>query len=163
VFRENDVVKVRTITVFYDNPGDPPDPITGARHPGKAEQKRLIDDLRNQVVNGADFGALATTHSHDTAASKGGDRGWVSRDAPGELSDQFVAVALSLKSGQVSEALDVGYGFMLVWVEERQLGKLRPQEEIDSEVNQRVLQQKRRAAEDEWLARLRRNASIKVY
>jgi len=63
--------------------------------PTEGEAKDIIAKLQH----GADFGALAREYSKDVSAQKGGDLGFVPRDA---LNPEVGAVVFSLPAGQVS-------------------------------------------------------------
>ena len=79
-----------------------------------------IGDLRRQVVDGADFAALARTHSQGAGASEGGDIGWVE---PESLPDSLARVAAVLKKGEISEPVRTSLGYHLVRAEDRQGGE----------------------------------------
>ena len=54
-------------------------------------------------VFGGDFAETAEKHSDDSAASKGGDRGWVKK---GFLADDLWETALALEPGQFSKVIE---------------------------------------------------------
>jgi len=150
-FRENDYVKLRTLTIPK---------FSGLEDVTPEAQRSLAEDLRGQLVSGADFSNLAKTHSTDGAASSGGDRGWIDRSA---ISKQMADIAFATAEGAVSEIVESPGAYTLLWVEARKAGQVTPLEEIRDSVEARVKAEKGREVEKKWLDRLRRNAVIKRY
>ncbi|MFA5913946.1 MAG: peptidylprolyl isomerase, partial [Burkholderiales bacterium] len=79
----------------------------------EADAKRKLNNLRERILAGADFGELAKLNSDDSSSSKGGDLGWV---YPGDTVPEFEHVMNSLKVGQVSEPFASPFGWHLVQV-----------------------------------------------
>lgn len=78
----------------------------------KAEAKAKAEELRQRVIDGESFRALAILYSEDPGSSKsGGDLGFFER---GMMVPEFDAVAFRLKEDSVSEVFqtDFGYHFM---------------------------------------------------
>jgi len=116
----------------------PPD----AQRDAAEEARKKLADLRERILKGADFAALAREHSQDPAAQKGGDLGTFGR---GEMLPELEKVAFSLKKGEVSEPLRTAFGYHLIWVRERQIGRQRPLEEVRAEVEKDLREAKARA------------------
>jgi len=82
------------------------DPVTIAATQAK------ITDLRQQLIAGASFEALARTHSQDPgSAPQGGDLDFFSR---GAMVKSFEDAAFSLKEGEISEPVRTPFGFHLI-------------------------------------------------
>lgn len=92
------------------------------------EARQKIQDLRQQLLEGADFAELAQTYSDDLAtAGAGGDMGYVGRQ---EIVPPVAKAAFSLPPGEVSEVLETPFGLELITVEDRRskpLEEVRPQ------------------------------------
>lgn len=89
-----------------------PEPEDSAATLNRAEQ------LRQEILSGADFAQLATEHSADRAsAASGGDLGWFGR---GDMTPQFEQAAFSLEVGQVSEPVLTAFGYHLIKVTEKE-------------------------------------------
>lgn len=74
--------------------------------------------LRQELLGGADFAALARQHSRDPgSAAQGGDLGFFQR---GEMVASFDSAAFALPLGQVSGLVESPFGVHLIRVEERQ-------------------------------------------
>lgn len=83
----------------------------------KAEAKAKAEELRQRVINGESFRALAILYSEDPGSSKnGGDLGFFER---GMMVPEFDAVAFRLKEDSVSEVFETDYGFHFMQMMER--------------------------------------------
>lgn len=131
--------------------------------PGRAEgktveqQMALAREVRTSLVDGADFASQARTYSADSKRDAGGSWGLVDKK---DLADQFWPIVSSLPTGKISEIVPFQGSFYIFWVEAREPGKMKPQAEIDAEVERRVQMEKRKKASDEWLEKLRKKATI---
>ncbi len=150
-FREKSFVKLRTVTMpkYTGNPA-----IT------VEDQRKLAEEIRRRLVNGADFASEAKTYSADSAAEEGGDRGWI---GDGQLNKRLTAAAFAMKDDQISDVIEDPSSFYILWVEGKQLGKLPPRSELEDTLNKLVLQKKRAAAEKKWIDGLREKANIRRY
>ncbi len=80
--------------------------------------------IRDSVLAGADFDALARRHSVDQgSANRGGDLGWVRR---GIFVREFEEVAFALNPGDVSEIVETQFGLHIIRMEERRGDAVRP-------------------------------------
>lgn len=78
----------------------------------KFEVKERLRKLRERVLNGESFEALAVLYSEDPGSAKqGGDIGLFGR---GELYPEFEAVAFKLDPGEVSEIVETEAGFHII-------------------------------------------------
>ncbi len=119
--------------------------------------RRRLDQLRQRILAGEDFAALARAHSQDnSSASHGGDLGWVD---PSGLPNPFAEVLSHLSEGQVSEPFKTTYGWHIV-----QLVGRREQDDSKTFARDQAQQQLRaRKIEEEtqsWLRQLRDEAYV---
>ena len=88
--------------------------------PSEYERKRVrkqIDEIREEIIKGKDFGLMALLHSQDPGSKvKKGELGFVSRD---QLVPSFSAAAFKLKEGEVSEVVESEFGFHIIKLIER--------------------------------------------
>ncbi len=89
------------------------------KQPSVADSQRVvrqIEELYDQLVNGADFETLARDFSEDTSnASEGGDLGFFGRNA---MVPEFEAAAFETPPGTVSQPVKTEYGWHIIKVEE---------------------------------------------
>jgi peptidyl-prolyl cis-trans isomerase SurA len=82
----------------------------------ETDARNRLNDLKDRIENGANFGELARLHSDDNSAARGGDLGWVS---PGDTVPEFERAMQGLKPGQVSTPFKTAFGWHIVQVQER--------------------------------------------
>lgn len=83
----------------------------------RAEARAKAEELRQRVLDGESFRALAILYSEDPGSAKqGGDLGFFTR---GMMVPEFDAVAFSLKEDSVSEVFETSYGYHFVEMMER--------------------------------------------
>jgi peptidyl-prolyl cis-trans isomerase SurA len=122
-----------------------------------ARQKLL--GIREQLVNGADFGTLARAVSEDTqSASDGGDLGWIS---PGDTVPEFEQKLAEMPLNELSQPIKTRFGWHLIEVLEHRSHDTT--DEVKREDCMRGIRQSK--AEEErnlWLRRLRDQAFVDI-
>jgi peptidyl-prolyl cis-trans isomerase SurA len=124
-----------------------------------ATTRQRLAAVRQRVLAGEDFGALASITSEDPgSASRGGDLGWSS---PGTFAPEFEAQLAELEPDQISEPFRTQFGWHIV----QMLGK-RTHDQSDEVRRQAVLSALRESKLDEetelWLRRLRDEAYVEI-
>ncbi len=123
----------------------------GSRVPLKPGQKDLTEaealtktqQLRERIVKGEDFAAIAKTESDDTGSgAKGGDLGSFGR---GSMVPVFEQAAFSLPIGEVSQPVKSPFGFHLIQVQER---GSQPFTEVRPEIEKKLTGQNAQKAMD---------------
>jgi len=94
--------------------------------PGEAAQRTAYEKaaaLRERLLKGEDFAALAEANSEDPgSASRGGDLGLMSR---GEFVREFEEAAFKLEPNQISEVVRTQFGYHILQLVERRGEKIR--------------------------------------
>jgi peptidyl-prolyl cis-trans isomerase SurA len=123
----------------------------------EAEARERQVELRQQILDGQDFGELARLYSVDyNSGALGGDIGWIS---PGGTVPEYEAVTNTLQPGQISEPLQSQFGWHIVEV----TGHRTVDETAESKrknIEFQLLQQKQMEAFDIWKQRLRDEAYV---
>ena len=124
-----------------------------------ATTRQRLAALRDRILAGEDFGALASVTSEDPAsASRGGDLDW---NSPGTFDPEFENALAALEPNQISEPFRTQFGWHIV----QMLGK-RTYDQSDEVRRQRVLTALRASKVDEetelWLRRLRDEAYVEI-
>ncbi|MCP4702333.1 MAG: molecular chaperone SurA [Gammaproteobacteria bacterium] len=122
-----------------------------------ADARIRLQQLKERIEGGADFGELASAHSDDSATSaEGGDLGWID---PGTMVPEFEETMNSLKPGEISTAFESRYGWHLVQaVKRRNFNNTEQLKRV-----QAAKQIRMRKIEDElqtWLRQLRDEAYV---
>ncbi|MFZ5491581.1 MAG: SurA N-terminal domain-containing protein [Pseudomonadota bacterium] len=122
--------------------------IPGDATPETVEQARKkADELRAQLISGADFAALAKAESADTgSAEQGGDLGYFER---GSMTPAFEEAAFTLPLNTLSEPVRTPFGFHLIEVTAIRPSTAPPLAEIRDTLRQRV---QRELAEEQFFA-----------
>ena len=121
-----------------------------------ADARRKLENLRERIANGADFGDLAKLNSDDSSSVRGGDLGWL---YPGDTVPEFERTMNSLKDGQLSEPFASPFGWHLVQVLERRKADVSGERKRQ---DARLILRERKADEayQEWLRQLRDRAFV---
>jgi len=124
-----------------------------------ATTRQRLSAIRDRILAGEDFGALASVTSEDPgSASRGGDLGW---NAPGVFDPEFENVLSTLQQDEISEPFRSQFGWHIV-----QLTGRRTYDQSDELRRQRVLTALRESKVDEetelWLRRLRDEAYVEI-
>ncbi len=116
-------------------------------------------EARHRLDAGTPFEDVAREVSLDRqSGAHGGGLGWITRD---ETPPGF-EVVFELDAGALSAPLETEHGWHLIRVQEIEPPRPRSFEEAAEEVRRRLLRDKRRAAQERWLAQLREAAEIEI-
>ncbi|MBS3741571.1 MAG: peptidylprolyl isomerase [Candidatus Cloacimonetes bacterium] len=77
-----------------------------------------INDIFEELQEGADFAELAREHSEGPSKEKGGDLGWFSK---GRMVKEFEEVAFSLEPGDISEPVRTQFGWHIIQVVDKRV------------------------------------------
>jgi len=121
----------------------------------EAEKKLIL--IRDRILAGDDFAALAKATSDDSGSARlGGDLGWIS---PGRMVPEFEDVLNRLKPGEISQPFRSRYGWHIV-----ELLSRRQHDDTDAflKAQARKLIHKRKTTEQTsiWLRRIRDEAYV---
>lgn len=120
------------------------------------EARRKLEQLRERIVNGADFSDLARQYSDDGSAGRGGELGWV---YPGDTVPDFERVMNDLKPGEISQPARSPFGWHLVQVMERRTADVSTdRQRLDA--RKALRERKSDEAYQEWLRQLRDRAYV---
>ena len=124
-----------------------------------ATTRQRLSAIRDRILAGEDFAALASVTSEDPgSASRGGDLGWTS---PGAFDPAFEEVLARLQTDEISEPFRTQFGWHIVQL----LGR-RTYDQSDELRRQRVVTALRESKVDEetelWLRRLRDEAYVEI-
>jgi len=141
-FRVPDQVNVRHILIKTPLPGS--DGKTDANGVKAAEKK--AEEVLAKLKAGGDFAALAKQYSDDTAsAQNGGSLGWIQK---GRTVPEFEKAAFGLKKGETSGLVQSSYGFHIIRLDDKQDAHLKSLDEVKTEIEPIVRQQKAAAVAD---------------
>ncbi|HEX6971514.1 MAG TPA: peptidylprolyl isomerase, partial [Limnochordia bacterium] len=127
-----------------------------------AAAEERAKEVRERLLSGADFAALARELSDDTGSKeRGGDLGFIGHDAP--LAPPFIEAAFSLDVGAVSEPVRTQFGYHLIQVTEKRAAAGEAFEKAKESLRQQIAQEKGAEAFQQWLDAERAKARILVH
>ncbi|MFZ4775660.1 MAG: peptidylprolyl isomerase [Terrimicrobiaceae bacterium] len=128
--------------------------------PGGENKSQTADEIRQKLVDGAEFDRMAEMYSEDEGTrDNGGDWGWIER---GTLNEQLSSVAFELRPGQISPVVKLGESYYIILVEARKNASVKPIPEVRDEIEKNLIQQERMKTQQRWLDTLRAKAYIKI-
>jgi len=120
--------------------------------------KEEADEIRAQLIEGADFENVVKEKSLDTgSAEQGGKLGWFTR---GQMVPPFEHVAFSLRTGAISPPVKTEFGWHIIEILGKKSETALKFEEVKEDLAQLMYLNKREAAAQEYLNTLRTNGSI---
>lgn len=123
------------------------------------DARQRAEALRQELIDGADFAALAQEWSEGPSAPRGGDLGTFGR---GQMVAPFEEVAFALEVGEISEIVQTQFGFHVIQVTERIEGGVSPLEDVTADIRQYLNQRKREEALQSFIDGLREEAEVEV-
>ncbi|MBM3345891.1 MAG: molecular chaperone SurA [Betaproteobacteria bacterium] len=124
----------------------------------EAEARRKLENLRERIVNGVDFGEMAKLNSDDGSAGAGGALGWL---YPGDTVPEFERAMNDLKVGELSQPVRSPFGLHLIQVQERQIADMST-ERRRLEARKALREKKSEEAFQEWVRQLRDRAYVEL-
>lgn len=134
--------------------------LRGTGSEGDGGRRTMLEEIREKIVGGAPFEDLARMYSEDSTQEQGGDWGWINRRT---LNESLSKIAFSLKPGQVSKVIELSGSFYLLYCEAKKPRTVKSFAEVRGELEKKLIQIERQKAQEEWIAKLRKKAYIKVY
>jgi parvulin-like peptidyl-prolyl isomerase len=110
--------------------------LTAAKSRNEVYQQ--MRDLREQAMSGADFDALGVEHNSNKELPP--DLGWFKQ---GEFMEEFVAIAFSMRDGEISPVFTTQLGFHICKVTGRKPPVPKPFDEVMELVRQRIINKHR--------------------
>lgn len=130
----------------------------------KAAKRGLAEELRGQLLDGADFATLAREKSDGRNAEEGGDWGWR------PLDDWLPELRRAIEQtpvGQISEIIetetDQGGWYYLLWVDARKEATVIPFEQVRDDLREELEEMKSQETYRAWIERLKKHHYLKVF
>ena len=112
---------------------------------GKIDQKGVdaarakAEDIEKQLKGGADFADLAKKNSEDPGSAQNG--GLLPPLTRGRTVPEFEQAAFNTPAGQTTGVIRTSYGFHIIHVEAKQQARLKPLDEVKSQIEPLLKQQ----------------------
>ncbi|MBF0190441.1 MAG: peptidylprolyl isomerase [Magnetococcales bacterium] len=127
---------------------------------GAAEEKQALEKIqkiRQELVDGADFAAMARQHSQDDTAAEGGDLKWFGH---GMMVAPFEEAAFQLRPRELSQPVRTPFGWHLIVVDDKKSLAPDSLEARGKELEERVMEAKLQARYNQWLRDIRLRAFV---
>jgi parvulin-like peptidyl-prolyl isomerase len=124
-----------------------------------ARTRKDAEDLLRRLRNGEDMTELAREYSIAPEAENGGYVGWVSK---GHLEESMEKALFSMPRGKFSPVIETPYGYHIFEVMSARPAGRKELPEVISEIESRLLSQRREKFYKKWLQELRTHFSVKV-
>ncbi len=126
---------------------------------GVIASKKKAEDVVRRARNGEKFADLARDNSDAVTAKQGGDLGGWKK---GELASQVETAVWTQPRGYVTDPLPVANGFLILKVEEHQKAGQASLEEVEPEIQDKLLSPKMQPALRAYLTKLRTSAFLEI-
>ncbi|HRX07487.1 MAG TPA: peptidylprolyl isomerase, partial [Kiritimatiellia bacterium] len=126
----------------------------------KAAKRERLADLRQQLLDGGDFAALAEANSDCPSGKAGGDLGSFGR---GQMVPAFEDAAFSQPVGSVGDIVETQFGYHLIKVTEKNEAKTLDFEEVRERISDILYSQKQQDAVAAYVEGLREAAVIERF
>jgi peptidyl-prolyl cis-trans isomerase C len=150
-FTAPETVHVRHILVAIDPKDD---------EKTKAEKRAKIENLRKQVLEGADFTEVARNNSDCPSKENGGDLGEIKR---GQTIKPFEDAAFSQGKDKIGPVVSTEFGHHVIQVLGHNPGKTVGLDEVKDKISRHLEQQKQAEMFSQLTDRLRKKAVITYY
>jgi parvulin-like peptidyl-prolyl isomerase len=123
--------------------------------------KQRADELHAQLVGGADFAALAKTHSEDTGSKGNGGELTISR---GQTVAPFDEAAFELKQNELSKPVKTEFGFHIIQARGAiKPARVTPLAEVKESIRQQLQQAEKNEAMSKWVEDLKEDYEDTVF
>ncbi|NUM54258.1 MAG: peptidyl-prolyl cis-trans isomerase [Candidatus Hydrogenedentes bacterium] len=119
-----------------------------------------MEQLKDEIANGADFAELAIEHSKAPGAEDGGIIGWVQR---GDLVGRLDEAAFALGEGEVSGVIETDQGFHLVKVEKKEAAGQATLDDVRKDIEPQLRSAAAAEKFKKWMEDLRKRSSVQVF
>ena len=118
------------------------------------------DEVRSELLEGADFPETARKYSKSPDAVDGGDLGIFSK---GQMPKEFDDILFTLKRKEISKVVESPYGFHIFKVEKRFKPTKMTYADASVKIQKEMFNRQMEERFKEWLQDIRKNSEIKVY
>ena len=129
----------------------------GVEESERAALQEELEEIRQEIEDGADFGEMAREHSQGPSAPNGGDLGTFGR---GQMVPEFEQAAFELEVGELSQVIETQFGYHILQVTERVPAQTQSYEEAEERIRQFLTEEERNQGAQEYVADLRQESEV---
>ena len=149
------------LKAFYDNhlkEFQQPEQVK-ARHILLKDEKQA-EDVRQKLLKGGDFAALAKEFSTCPSKARGGDLGFFTRD---QMVKEFSDVAFSLKPKEISPVVKTQFGYHIIVVDEVKEGRQQTFDEVKDKLREKMRAERKNKYFNDYINGLKKQLQVKTY
>ncbi|HEY6871673.1 MAG TPA: peptidylprolyl isomerase [Geobacteraceae bacterium] len=120
----------------------------------KKKAREKAENLRKELLGGADFAALARKYSEAPDSKMGGDMGYLTRE---QMPQSFAQAAFALKPGELSGVVETKAGFDIISMRDRRPAVTTPFADLRAQIETYLKRQKTDAALQRFLQEARKS------
>ncbi len=132
----------------------------GADDATKAAARQKIDELRQKIVDGADFAEVAKENSDCPSGRRGGDLGSFGR---GQMVKPFEEAAFTQPIGELGPVVETDFGFHIIKVTDRSEAGERTFDEMKDQIKGHLNSQRKDKAVSEHIEAVRSGAKVETF
>jgi len=149
------------LKAFYDNhlkEFQQPEQVK-ARHILLKDEKQA-EDVRQKLLKGGDFAALAKEFSTCPSKARGGDLGFFTRD---QMVKEFSDVAFSLKPKEISPVVKTQFGYHIIVVDEVKEGRQQTFDVVKDKLREKMRAERKNKYFNDYINGLKKQLQVKTY
>lgn len=123
----------------------------------RAEKRARAEELRTQLVKGADFAKIAAENSDCPSKAQGGNLGTFER---GRMVKEFEDAAFSQKEMEVGPVVETSFGYHIIQVQAHTPAGQKTFEEVKEQIKTHLEQQNKNTAIRDYIETLKSKATI---
>lgn len=124
-----------------------------------AKIRAEAEEIHRSLLNGEPFERLSARYSQGSAASGGGDIGFIER---GMILHEVEEAAFRLPVNQISDVIESSVGFHIIRVVDRRGAGLKSIESVREDIREKIDQEKMSKRFDEWVDSLRAKSHVEI-
>jgi peptidyl-prolyl cis-trans isomerase C len=117
------------------------------------------EDILSDLKNGAEFSWLAKNRSIDSAASEGGNLGWLTK---AEMPDPVRKIIETLKQGDISPIVKIDSFYRIIELLDRKEGELEEFAKVKRAVHRAAFEEQVNDILDSYISQLKKDSDIRV-
>ncbi|MEN6428424.1 MAG: peptidylprolyl isomerase [Phycisphaerales bacterium] len=135
-------------------------PLENAAEDPARKAKLMAEDLRKRIDSGEDFAELARQYSNDPRSAQGGLLSPRAPEAYAAPYDVLARKAMDMERGAVAGPIETAGHWFLMKVEMKQDSGYKPLEDVQGQVREEILRDRRRAALEKLEVEITQQAAI---
>jgi len=118
------------------------------------------EQIRQKLLEGAEFDKMAQLYSEDPSRDLGGDWGWIETST---LNEKLTDIVFSLPVRKVSKVYEQNGIFYIFYVDEKEFAVTQPLAEVRDDIKKQLEEKARQEMYETWINGLREKAYIKMF